>query len=463
MKKIYPVILCGGNGQRLWPLSGYSNPKPFLNLFGEKTLFQETLERLALDFLQPPIIVCQEKHVHLVSVQLQEISCAYSSIILEKSAKNTMTAALLAVQWVSALDKDAGIILFPADHYFENYKKVERSIINALNNYNNESIVVFGHIPDSPHTGYGYIKPSKEKEAFLKQVDVFTEKPCSEVAKQYVDSGEYLWNMGIFMANVDVILNESMMLCPEYYTATKKAICEASFDNMHNILKISDACLKDLLSVSLDHALIEKSKKIMVSVVGDAGWKDIGTWSSLSSVRKEKEKTSNVTHGDNINLHSCEDCFVMNHATDIKININGMKNKNIILSNEGLLVESSLTNKKDETLLEKEIRPWGEFKVLDRGKNYLVKKIVVNPLSKLSLQKHQHRSEKWIITEGKPLVTKGNSQFFLSAGDTVFIEKNEIHRIENTTHETCTLIEIQNGDILDESDIQRIEDDYGRI
>lgn len=473
--KITPVILAGGSGTRLWPLSRQLYPKQFLSFSGEKTLFQETLIRLVnIGLKQSPIVLCNEDHRFIVAEQLQSINIPADTIFLEPVVRNTAPA--LAVSALKALkdDRDTILLVMPSDHYIGNLTAFKQAIERGAKFAAENNMVTFGVIPVAPETGYGYIRkglPLTEKAAVPAawQIDRFVEKPDKALAKQYVASGEYLWNSGMFMFRAKKLIEEMKNLAPTILDSCEAALEKGWHDLDFYRLDIESfsACPSD----SIDYAIMEKTScGAMIAL--ESEWNDLGSWESLWQTGK-KDENNNVLHGD-ISLHGVNDSFI--HASSRMVTAIGLDNHVIIETKDAVfvsprdrvqeiksVVDRLKKEKRPEVITHKKVyRPWGTYETVDESDRFLVKRISVKPGAKLSFQKHNHRSEHWVVVKGTALVTRGEEQFILEENQSVYIPSGTAHRLENPGDKQIELIEVQSGSYLGEDDIVRIDDIYGR-
>ena len=461
---IKAVILAGGSGTRLWPLSRAGHPKQFLKLNGDSTMLQATMERLEGLNVASSVTICNEEHRFFVAEQLREIG-KLGSIILEPVGRNTAPAIALAA--LSA-DNDPLLLVLAADHVIQNESSFTEAINQAIPLAEAGKLVTFGIVPSEAHTGYGYIKKgSQNGSGFV--VDKFEEKPTNEVAQEYLLSGDYFWNSGMFLFRASRYLEELEKFRPDIYEA-----CKASIDTIGSdldFLRISRENFMACPSESVDYAVMEKTADAVV-VPMDAGWSDIGSWSSLWDV-SEKDKNGNVSLGDVI-LHNSKDCYV--RGDNRLVSVIGLDDLVIVDTKDALMVahkdsaqdskvvaEKLKENSRSEWKLHREVyRPWGKYDSIDSGDNYQVKRITVKPGAKLSVQMHHHRAEHWVVVAGSAMVTNGDKTFLLSVNESTYIPIGVVHALENPGKVNLELIEVQSGSYLGEDDIVRFEDRYGR-
>ena len=461
---ICSVILAGGTGSRLWPLSRQLYPKQFLSLHGKETMLQRSMNRLKGLDVKSTITICNEDHRFFVAEQLREID-RLDSIILEPSGRNTAPAIALA----SFLVKDDPLLLvLPADHVIQDEKSFTKAINAAIPLANSGKLITFGILPTNPNTGYGYIKKGTKK---AKGFDVaeFVEKPSGALAKKYFSSGNYFWNSGIFLFKASRYLEELKKFRLDVYEA-----CQSSMKNVQKDLdffRVDKEKFELCPSVSIDYAVMEKTKDALVLPL-DIGWNDIGSWSSLWDISK-KDKNGNVVVGD-VMLHNSTNSYIRSDGKIVAtIGINNLIiicTKDAVLvshkdsaENMKVIIKELKTNARHELIQHCEVfRPWGKYELIDIGEHYKVKKITVNPGAKLSLQKHHHRAEHWIVVSGEAKVRNGETTFILSQNESTFIPIGATHSLENLGEDELKIIEVQSGSYLGEDDIVRFEDLYGR-
>ena len=466
---IIPVILSGGSGTRLWPLSRKLHPKQFIELVGSNTLFQEAVLRLP-ELVEEPIVICNEEHRFLAAEQLREIDRSASSIILEPIGKNTAPAIALAALKSIRDNKNAILLVLSADHLIQDVGKFHQAIEFAEKQADQDKLVTFGITPNKAETGYGYIRVDDCQDENYFNIDEFVEKPDYETAKIYVDSGEYFWNSGMFMFKASVYLDELDKYEPEILNACKKS-CQTEFHDLDFIRLNKDEFLR-CPSQSIDYAVMEKTKKsVMVEL--DASWSDVGSWSALWD-SQTKDNNNNFVFGDVI-LDKVNNSYIRS-ASNRLVSVIGVSNLVIVDTQDAILVadksqdqlvKNIVQNLQDSKRSEsdhhrKVFRPWGHYDSIDTEDNFLVKRILVNPRSKLSLQKHQYRAEHWVIVKGYAKVTCGDKIFKLEENQSTYIPLGMVHRLENIGDVPLEVIEIQTGKRLYEGDIIRLEDDYKR-
>ena len=472
---IVPVILAGGSGTRLWPLSRQSYPKQFLHLVDQQyTMLQLTIKRLENLSKQvlPPIIVCNENHRFIVAEQLRQIDITHASIILEPFAKNTAPAITLAALQAQELypEQNVSLLVLSADHYIADISAFQHSILLAEQQAQLEKMVVFGVKPTEPHTGYGYIQLGEQiKEKSTYKLDKFVEKPDLQTAGHYVSSQNYLWNSGMFMFQTQLFLQELKLHQADIYQCCINAWQHKTTDL--DFIRIGSQEFQQCPENSIDYAIMENTAQGVV-VCLDVGWNDLGSWSSLWQ-SNQKDENQNVIFGDVLAEQSQRNYI---HSSSRLVTVLGVENLIIVETKDAILVahqDKSQEIKKVVEQLKKEqriellqhkevIRPWGKYDCIDVGARYQVKRITVNAKAKLSLQMHHHRAEHWVVVKGTAKVTKGEEQYYVSENESTFIPLGTLHSLENPGCIPLELIEIQSGSYLGEDDIVRFKDQYGR-
>lgn len=468
--KIIPVILAGGAGSRLWPISREQHPKQYLKFFGNNTMLQETILRLkGLKNVVDPIIVCNTKHRFLVAEQCQQIKVINPTIILEPLGKNTAPAITAASIYALEKNKNSILLVLSADHVIKNIKNFHHAIRIAKIEAEQDKILTFGIVPTNANTGYGYIKINKNNKSKFFKVEKFVEKPDIKSAKKYINEGNFLWNSGMFMFKSQVLIDELTKYAP--------SITNSVFDSYNNSKQDMDFIRLDKIAFeacpnnSIDYALMEKSKNVFL-VPLNAGWSDVGSWSTMYDVNS-KDKDGNVIKGDVI-LKETSNSLI--YSPNHFISSIGIDNMIIVHTPDATLIAHkdkadeiksivSSLNEKDRYEAHsnrKVYRPWGWYDSLQLGKNFQVKRLNVKPAGKLSLQKHFKRAEHWVVITGTATVVNGDKQFELKEGQSTYIAVCSIHSLENKTDEKLEIIEVQSGSYLGEDDIVRYEDKYGR-
>tara|TARA_B100000965_G_scaffold217230_2_gene181845 strand:- start:980 stop:2431 length:1452 start_codon:yes stop_codon:yes gene_type:complete len=476
-QEIIPVILCGGSGTRLWPLSRESYPKQFLALDSrtKSTLLQKTYERLiGLEGLQNPILICNEDHRFIVAEQFREIKTDPQAIILEPIGRNTAPAIAVAALQAISLNKDPLLLILAADHVIENIIEFRKVIQSAKTYANQGRLVTFGIIPTSAETGYGYIeakKPSYQQKTINGwEIRTFIEKPNKSRAEKFIKDPRYTWNSGMFLFKASSILNELKKFAPEIINNCKNAIEKDVADL--DFLRLDAESFKKCPKVSIDVAVMEKTQ-LGTIVPLNVGWSDIGSWKSLWDV-SNKDQDGNYINGRVLSKKN-KNCYLKSeHRLIIGL---GIENLIVVDTNDAILVanrEHSQTigdiiktldfSIYPEGKIHKKIyRPWGNYTSIGSGDRWQVKLIEVKPNASLSLQMHHHRAEHWIVVNGTALIEKDGEKQLLSENESTFIPLGCKHRLSNPGIKKLELIEVQSGTYLDENDIVRFEDSYGRI
>ncbi|MDO9164050.1 MAG: mannose-1-phosphate guanylyltransferase/mannose-6-phosphate isomerase [Methylococcaceae bacterium] len=464
-----PVILSGGSGTRLWPLSRGQYPKQFLPLVSDNTMLQETLLRLSgLEQLQPPIAVCNEDHRFMLAEQLWEIHSKPAAIILEPIGKNTAPAVALAA--LSAQSPDDVLLVLPADHVINNIKAFHTAVNQARELAEQGYLVTFGIVPTEPETGYGYIKRASSPQGAAFNVEAFVEKPNLETAKHYLQTGDYFWNSGMFAFKAGVYLAELEKFHPTMLATCKRALSAAKIDL--DFVRLNKEIFSTCPSDSIDYAVMEKTDKAVVIPL-DADWNDVGSWSALWDVT-DKDGSGNAINGDVLTVDT-QNSYI--HAGSRLVAAIGVRDLVIIETADAVMVApkdrvqevkdivAQLKNlgRKEANIHRKAYRPWGHYDSVDNGERHQTKRIVVKPGARLSLQKHHHRAEHWVVVKGTALVTKGEEKLLISENESIYIPLGIIHCLENPGVIPLEIVEVQSGSYLGEDDIVRIDDSYGRV
>jgi mannose-1-phosphate guanylyltransferase/mannose-6-phosphate isomerase len=475
---LIPLILSGGSGTRLWPLSRELYPKQLLPLVGKQTMLQETVARVVgLADLGPPIVVCNESHRFMVAEQLREEGPSPQAIILEPVGRNTApavaVAALVALDRLrkakgAGRDADAILLVLPADHVIRNVAAFQAAVGIGRAAAEAGKLVTFGVVPDRPETGYGYIRRA-DGDGPAYPVQQFVEKPDAAAAGQYVASGQYFWNSGMFMFRAGVYLAELRRHAPAMLSACEDAVAAATRDLDFTRLPAQEfgACPAD----SIDYAVMEKTDAAVV-VPLDAGWSDVGSWSALQDALP-RDGQGNVATGD-VLMEDTSGCYL--HSTSRLIGSVGLRDHVVVETKDAVLVAPRdrvqdvkalvaqlKAQGRYETALHREVfRPWGSYDSIDNGDRFQVKRLVVKPGASMSLQLHHHRAEHWIVVSGTAQITRGEETFLLGENESTYIPVGTKHRIANPGKVTLHIIEVQSGSYLGEDDIVRFEDVYGR-
>ncbi len=472
--KIFPIILSGGSGSRLWPLSRPTMPKQFAELLDNESLFQKTVKRFKGGIFAEPTIVTGENSRFIVKNQLDKIKSKSSGIIIEPSPRDTAAAALTGIVHTSKLALDPIIVISPADHLINNEKYFKGAIKNSIPFVNDKNIITFGIRPKFPHTGYGWITANIDKKSLSKVFNVtkFIEKPPLSIAKKLLNNDHNFWNSGIFMGKASTFLNAYKKHTKSTYKLVQNSYDELSTDL--DFLRLDNCSWQKIKKISLDYAIIEKYEDINMYPFED-DWSDVGSLFSLMKYYKE-DKKQNVVVGNSTIIKS-KNTFL--NSADPQIHLVGLGLENIIaVATKDAVLCVNQKNSEDvkkavDLLIKNEVeqakeslndfRPWGKFEILSKGNNFKVKKIHVLPFCKLSLQSHKHRSEHWVVVEGRAKVTLGKKTINLLKNESVFINSGMKHRLENPSKKILTIIEVQTGNYLGEDDIIRYEDDYKRV
>ncbi len=469
MSTLIPVILSGGAGTRLWPLSRELYPKQLLALVGKRTMLQDTAARLAgIAAAAAPIIVCNEAHRFAVAEQLRAIGIQPSAILLEPAGRNTAPAVALAALKALQIDPEATLVIAPADHVILDAGKFQTAAAVAEGLAQSGKLVTFGIVAHAPETGYGYIRRGAG-EGPSYPVAEFIEKPPLDVAQQFVASGDYFWNSGMFVFKANRYLAELGAFAPDVLQASQAAFQAASTDL--DFVRIDKAAFEACRSISIDYAVMERTRDAVVLPL-DAGWSDVGSWASLFDALPA-DAEGNVLQGD-VLVHDTYDCYV--HSTSRLVAAVGMDDHIIVETKDAILVApkervqdvKELVAKlkksgRSESALHREVfRPWGSYDSLDNGERFQVKRLSVKPGGVLSLQMHHHRAEHWIVVQGTARITCAEKTFLLAENESTYIPIGAAHRIENPGKVALHIVEVQSGSYLGEDDIVRFEDDYGR-
>jgi mannose-1-phosphate guanylyltransferase len=467
---LQPVIIAGGSGSRLWPLSRQLYPKQFLPLVGDKTMLQATLERLESLNCAAPIIVCNEDHRFIAAEQLRLAGTEHNGIILEPCGRNTAPAICLAALLTRDIDPEASLLVLPADHHMDDPQAFITAIEAAQEAAASGALITFGIKPSHPATGYGYIKSDEPVTGDAPQkISEFIEKPNLERAEALVGSGDYLWNSGIFMFRGDAFLRELQALRPDIYTACEQSWKTSAVDRdfVRPDSNLFSACPDE----SIDYAVMERTTNAVVMPM-DPQWNDLGSWSSLLDLLP-KNTQGNIEIGDTISLDSCNNYI---RGDNKLIATLGIKNLVIVDTKDALLVahkdhvekvkqlvDQLKADQRSEYIHHREVyRPWGKYDLMDQGSRFQVKRITVKPKAKLSVQMHHHRAEHWVVVSGTAKVCIDNVERLICENESVYIPIGAVHSLENPGKIPIELIEIQSGAYLGEDDIVRFDDRYGR-
>ena len=469
-RELIPVLLCGGSGTRLWPLSRTHYPKQFIPLVGETSLLAQTLERVSgVSSGAAPLVVCNENHRFMTAAVLEQCQQTASAILLEPEGRNTAPAIAVAALEALAIGDDPVLLVLAADHVITDVAAFERSVLLAESAAMRDQLVTFGIAPSRPETGYGYIRAGEVVEDGIFEVASFVEKPSLETATDYVESGEYYWNSGMFLFRARRYLDELEAVRPKMMVAARAAHAKAVRDGV--FVHLDGEAFGNCPNESVDYAVMEEAKQTAM-VTLNAGWSDIGSWSALHEATALDEQ-GNAVRGD-VMLMDTENSYV--YADQGLVTTVGIKGLVVVSTPDALLVASRdrvqdvrklVQRLSDEERTEqahhtKVYRPWGHYEAIDQGDGYQVKRLVVDAGKRISLQRHQHRSEHWVVVRGSARVTLETTTFDLATNESTYIAAGAIHRLENAGFQPLEVIEVQTGTYLGEDDIERFEDDFNR-
>lgn len=467
MNTLIPVILSGGSGTRLWPLSREAHPKQFLPVIGEQSLLQATALRLNGLAAQAPIVVANESHRFLVAEQLQQVGLSASALLLEPIGRNTAPAIAAAAHQALAADPEALLLVMPSDHVITDVAGFQAAVLTATESARSGAIVTFGIVPDAPETGFGYIKA--EAGEGVRAIVRFVEKPDAATAAGYVASGDYFWNSGMFLFKASTYLTELANSHPEMVRLAGEAVSKAQRDA--DFIRLDKDAFTAMASDSIDYAVMEKTRHGFVMPI-QVGWSDVGSWQALWQVA-EQDGDGNAHRGDVLAL-DCRNTLAMGEKrllallglddvvvvdTDDAVLV---AHKDRVQDVKGIVARLKAENRPQATWHRKVFRPWGNYDSVDAGPRFQVKRIVVKPGGTLSLQMHHHRAEHWIVVNGTARVTCDDKVFMLTENQSTYIPLGSVHRLENPGAIPLELIEVQSGGYLGEDDIVRFEDVYGR-
>jgi mannose-1-phosphate guanylyltransferase/mannose-1-phosphate guanylyltransferase/mannose-6-phosphate isomerase len=469
---IFPVILSGGTGSRLWPLSREAYPKQLLALDGDKTLIQQAaLRMLECPECEPPIIIANSDHRFIIAEQLHALDITPYAQILEPCGRNTAPAIIAAALHVQKQNPKALLLVMPADHSIGDSESFTKTALEGAKEATNGNFVLFGIRPITPHTGYGYIEagnPISENSA-IRHVISFQEKPNELTAESYLNKGNYFWNSGIFLLPVDAFLQEAQKLCPEIIDHVQNSLSNAVEDL--DFIRLEEEAFKKSSSISIDYAIMEKTNRAVV-VEAHFPWTDLGNWSALADMAT-KDSNGNTSIGSTY-LHETKNSYIRSDGPLIATI--GLENVIIVATPDAVLITPKSRDQEVKEVLSAlkasgapaatELplahRPWGTYRVIDEGDRFQVKEIMVKPGGRLSLQKHFHRAEHWVVVNGTALVTIDDQKKILAENESVYIPLGAVHRLENPGKIPLNLIEVQSGAYLNEDDIVRLEDVYAR-
>ncbi len=470
-RQITPVVLSGGSGSRLWPLCRKAYPKQLLALTGSMTLIQETVRRASGEGFAAPIIISNQDHRFLIAEQLRLVGIADARIVLEPAGRNTAPAATIAALMVAEDQPDGLVLMMPSDHVIRDRNAFSAAISVAAAAADAGALVTFGIRPSAPETGYGYIRsagpvPDMAGAFFVGQ---FVEKPDRKTATAYLEAGGYFWNSGIFLFKAGTFIAEMQRLQPVMLKACRDAMAHAHRDM--DFIRLGEPAFLACPSDSIDYAIMEKAATAAVVPV-EMGWDDVGSWQALLQI-SEPGHDGNVMLGD-VLVQGARNSYIRSEGPLVAAV--GVENLVIVATKDAVLVSHRDASQDVKKIVEQleglgrshhvdhplVHRPWGTYETVDSGGNFQVKRIVVKPGAKLSLQMHHHRAEHWIVVDGTALVTCGDRQFVLKGNESTYIPLGAKHRLENPGKLPLQLIEVQSGDYLGEDDIVRFEDTYGR-
>ncbi|MEL1263671.1 mannose-1-phosphate guanylyltransferase/mannose-6-phosphate isomerase [Pseudoxanthomonas putridarboris] len=466
MANLQPVLLSGGSGTRLWPLSREAYPKQFLPLAGDDTMVQATWRRVAELADRAPIVVANEEHRFLVAEQLRQVDAPVPAIVLEPVGRNTAPAIAAAALQAMAAGDDPLLLVLPSDHVVRDVAGFQRAVRQAIPAAEAGALVTFGIVPDAPETGFGYIQADAGEG--LRKVLRFVEKPDAATAQAYLDAGGYYWNSGMFLFRASRFIEELAQFRPDIVDAVRAAHAAAKHDG--DFIRLDKEAFASSPSDSIDYAVMEKTGHAMVLPV-DIGWNDVGSWSALWDVA-ERDGDGNAHHGDVIAVDSRNSYAYAQRLVALV----GLDDIVVVETDDAVLVARKdrvqdvkqvvaqlKQDQRSQAILHREVhRPWGSYDSVDMGSRHQVKRIKVKPGAKLSLQSHNHRAEHWIVVKGTARVTRDNDVFELFENQSTYIPIGAKHRLENPGKDLLELVEVQSGDYLGEDDIVRYSDIYGR-
>lgn len=467
---IFPVVLAGGSGTRLWPLSRQLFPKQLMNLVNEDTMLQNTILRLH-DYpdVVDPIVICNEAHRFMIAEQIRQMDIGQASIILEPFGRNTAPAVAIAALQAMAIHDDPVLVVLPADHHIDDVPVFQHAIRMGENLSREGKLITFGIVPNAPETGYGYIRkgePLKPETAGIGPVTIreFVEKPDRQTAEAYLASGNYCWNSGIFMFQASTVLAELQKHAPDIVTACEKAFQKGRKDL--DFFRLDADEFSSCPSDSIDYAVMEKTD-LGVMIPFDAGWNDLGSWEALWQTGR-KDGSRNVIHGDVV-THDVHASYL--HATGRMIAAVGLKDHIVVETADAVLIspmnrvqdvkcivdQLKSGGRKEALVHKKEYRPWGICENIDIGDRFIVNRVTVKPGAHMTMQKHFHRAEHWVVVRGTALLTRGKEQIVLKEDESASIPVGVDHRLENPGEIPLEIIEIHSGNFLGEEDIVRLE------
>ena len=467
---LHPVILCGGSGTRLWPLSRQALPKQFLPLLSSRSLLQDTALRLqGLPQLAPSLVVCNQEHRFLVADQLLEVGAPIGPIILEPAGRNTAPAVAMAAHLALRTDPDALLLVLPSDHVIRDGAAFRATVESALDLACDGCLMTFGIVPDAPETGYGYIERGEAISESAFKVRRFVEKPDAARAAQFLESGDFLWNSGMFLLSAKVYLDELDAHAPEVAVAAARAIDAGQSDL--DFLRPDTEQFLSSPSISIDYAVMEHTDRAAV-VPASFGWSDVGSYDALWQ-EEQKDAQGNAIQGEVV-LRDTKDCYV--HTEKQMVALIGVEDLVVVATADAILVmprsrsqdvkmvveELKKQGRAEHETHKQVFRPWGWYEGVERGERFQVKQLMVKPGAKTSMQVHHHRSEHWVIVKGTAQITLDGEDHLLSEDKSIYVPLGVPHRIFNPGRIPLHLVEVQSGSYLEEDDIVRLDDQYGR-
>ncbi len=468
---IHPVILCGGSGTRLWPLSRATYPKQFLRLYGNHTMVQETVRRFVKKEFYEPLLICNESHRFILAEQLRQIGLESNRLILEPVGRNTAPAAAIAALMLTQVEDDPLMLLTPADHVIVDNDRFLKAILSGAPLARRGFSMTFGVVPDAPKTGYGYIKQGTSiDDGYAYEVSEFVEKPDKHLAQSYVDKGNYFWNSGIFLFSCKTYISELERLRPDILDACKSSLEAAKEEN--DFLRLPVQTFSEIKGSSIDYAVMEQCEKAAVIPI-DVGWSDIGSWDALWEI-SNKDHDGNTTEGNVVQKGSINSYIRSDGPLVVAQNLQEMS---VIASKDAIFISPRAKSEKFSELIDvlskqkyleltqhtRTLRPWGSFEELKLGENFKVKLLEIKPGASISLQFHRHRSEHWVVVGGRARITRDTEIIDLDPNESTYVAEGVRHRLENPGTKILHVVEVQSGTYLGEDDIVRLEDRYGRI
>ncbi len=467
---IVPVILAGGSGTRLWPLSRRLHPKQFFSLWNDQSLLQNTAARVAsLADSGPPLVVCNESHRFMVAEQLRTLGVRPASIVLEPVGRNTAPAIAVAAHLLAAAGSDPILLVLPSDHFIRDLDAFHQAVEAGRACAECGHLITFGIVPHTPETGYGYIRKGAPIEGLAAvRVDRFVEKPDLETARAYLASGQYCWNSGMFLFKASCLLAQLQIHAPEIFAAALRAIQAGRADL--DFFRLDEESFRNCPSDSIDYALMEKTDRAAMLML-DAGWDDVGSWEALWQVG-DKNPERNILRGD-VLVHDVTDSYI--NATSRLVAAVGLESHVVVETADAVMISPRHRTQEVKQLVEalkregrseasvhrRRYRPWGVMEAIVEAQRFRVNRLTLRPGTGISRQKHFHRSEHWIVVQGTALVSRDDTQVVVRTDESVFIPAGVVHRIENPGQLPLEVIEVQTGDYLDDSDTIRLEEPPG--